>query len=142
MDRVGPYAMLMAAFLVAVVGFYVFATAPGLTQASTTAVLMATGFGVIGAQVGITALTSMMYPVEMRSTGLGWALGIGRVGSIVGPAVGGVMLATGLDPRTIYLACIAPALIGAACVALLRWRARLPPAPAQTPAQVRSPLAR
>jgi AAHS family 4-hydroxybenzoate transporter-like MFS transporter len=90
---------------------------------------MATGFGVIGAQVGITTLTSMIYPVAIRSTGLGWALGIGRVGSIVGPTIGGLMLATGLDARHVYLGCIAPALIGAAAVALIRWRASPQPEP-------------
>ena len=99
MDRLGPHAMLMLAFLLAVVGFYTFATVPGMAQWSTTVLLMATGFGVIGAQVGITTLTSMIYPVAMRSTGLGWALGVGRVGSIVGPTIGGLMLATVADPK-------------------------------------------
>ncbi|HLF10257.1 MAG TPA: MFS transporter, partial [Gammaproteobacteria bacterium] len=131
MDRLGPHVMLMFAFLLAVVGFYTFATVPGMAQGSTTALLMATGFGVIGAQVGITTLASMIYPVAMRSTGLGWALGVGRVGSIVGPAVGGLMLATAADPRSVYLVCIVPALVGVAAVALLRWRASPPPQPAR-----------
>ena len=89
---------------------------------------MATGFGVIGGQVGIVTLASMIYPVQIRSTGLGWALGIGRVGSIVGPTVGGLMLATGLDAKHIYLVCVVPALVGAIAIALLRWRAT-PPSP-------------
>jgi AAHS family 4-hydroxybenzoate transporter-like MFS transporter len=124
MDRLGPHAILILAFLLAVVGFYTFATAPPLPQWSTTLLLMATGFGVIGGQVGITTLASMFYPVAMRSTGLGWALGVGRVGSIVGPAVGGLMLATAVDARHVYLFCTIPALVGAASIALLRWRAR------------------
>jgi AAHS family 4-hydroxybenzoate transporter-like MFS transporter len=73
----------------------------------------------------------MIYPVVMRATGLGWALGIGRVGSIVGPTVGGMMLATTPDPRTVYLVCIVPALIALLCVALLRWSAALRVQPAQ-----------
>ena len=129
MDRLGPHAMLMLAFLLAVIGFYLFATVSGMAEWSTTLLLMATGFGVIGAQVGITTLTSMIYPVAMRSTGLGWALGVGRVGSIVGPAIGGLMLATIADPRSVYLACTVPALIGALAIALLRWRASPPPRP-------------
>jgi len=103
-----------------VVGLYTFAVMPPLPQWITTAVLMATGFGVIAAQVGLNTLTAMIYPVEMRSTGLGWALGVGRIGSILGPAVGGVMLATGLDARHLYLFCIVPALLGAVSIALLR----------------------
>lgn len=129
MDRLGPHAMVMFAFALAVVGFYTFATVPGMAQGSTTALLMATGSGVIGAQVGITTLASMSYPVAMRSTGLGWALGVGRVGSIVGPTIGGLMIATVADPKSVYLVCIVPALVGAASVALLRWRAGRMPEP-------------
>jgi AAHS family 4-hydroxybenzoate transporter-like MFS transporter len=129
MDRIGPHVILMFAFLTAIVGFYIFATVPSTVQWSTTAVLMATGFGVIGGQVGITTLASMIYPVAMRSTGLGWALGVGRVGSIVGPTIGGLMLATASDPRSVYLVCIVPALVGFLAVALLKWRASPPPQP-------------
>ncbi len=115
MDRLGAHAILIFAFLLAVVGFYTFATSPAMPQWSTTLLLMATGFGVIGGQVGITTLASMIYPVQMRSTGLGWALGVGRVGSIVGPTIGGLMLATGLDAKHLYLVCVVPALVGALC---------------------------
>ncbi len=131
MDRLGVRAILIFAFLLAVVGFYTFATAPAMPQLSTTLLLMATGCGVIGGQVGITTLASMIYPVAIRSTGLGWALGIGRVGSIVGPSVGGYLIATGLDAKHVYLACVGPALIGAACIALLRLRPSAQPAPAR-----------
>jgi AAHS family 4-hydroxybenzoate transporter-like MFS transporter len=102
-----------------------------MPQWSTTLLLMATGFGVIGGQVGITTLAAMIYPVPMRSTGLGWALGVGRVGSIVGPTVGGLMLASGLDAKHVYLVCVVPALIGALSIALLRWRASPSPQPAR-----------
>ncbi len=119
MDRIGVHLMLICGFLLAVVGFYTFATTTGLGQAGTTAVLMATGFGVIGGQAGINTIASMVYPVAMRSTGLGWALGVGRVGSIVGPTIGGLLLATGLDAKHVYLVCIVPALVGALSVALL-----------------------
>jgi AAHS family 4-hydroxybenzoate transporter-like MFS transporter len=123
MDKLGARAILVFAFLLAVGGFYTFATAPAMSQLNTTLLLMATGCGVIGGQVGITTLASMIYPVAIRSTGLGWALGVGRVGSIIGPTVGGLMLKAAVDARQIYLFCVAPALIGALCVALLRWRA-------------------
>jgi AAHS family 4-hydroxybenzoate transporter-like MFS transporter len=129
MDRIGMHVMLMCGFLFAVLGFGTFALAPGLGIATTTILLMATGFGVVGGQAGINTLASMVYPVAMRTTGLGWALGVGRVGSIVGPWVGGVMLATGLDARHVYLVCVVPALVGAMSVALLRRRARTQPQP-------------
>jgi AAHS family 4-hydroxybenzoate transporter-like MFS transporter len=123
MDRLGPYRMLLGALLLAAIGLYVFATVTDLDRAAVTGVLMLAGLGVVGGQVGINALASMIYPVAMRSTGLGWALGIGRIGSIVGPTIGGIILATAENARSVYLVCIVPILIGMAAVALLRKQA-------------------
>jgi AAHS family 4-hydroxybenzoate transporter-like MFS transporter len=123
MDKLGAHRMQIFAMAVAVAGLYAFATVTGMTQWTTTAVLMLVGFGVVGGQVGVNALASMTYPVAMRSTGLGWALGVGRVGSIVGPTIGGLMLASAHDPRSVYLVCIVPSVIGILAVALLKARA-------------------
>jgi AAHS family 4-hydroxybenzoate transporter-like MFS transporter len=109
----------------------VFATATELQQWPTTAILMLAGVGVIGAQVGATALASMTYPVAIRATGLGWALGVGRVGSIVGPTIIGIMLATAADARAVYLWCLAPIAFGMLAVGLLK----------RQPAAVRQPVA-
>jgi MFS transporter, AAHS family, 4-hydroxybenzoate transporter len=119
MDRLGPHKMVLTALFLALIGFYMFSSTPGLTQWPTTAVLMLAGFGVIGAQVGLTALSAITYPVAIRSTGLGWALGMGRIGSIVGPTVGGWLLATAANPRSVYAVCVVPIAIGMAAVALL-----------------------
>jgi AAHS family 4-hydroxybenzoate transporter-like MFS transporter len=129
MDRLGAHRMVLVALLLAVIGFYTFATVTGMPQWPTTAILMLAGVGVIGAQVGVTALASMSYPVPMRSTGLGWALGVGRVGSIIGPTIGGLMLATADNPRSVYLVCIVPVVIGMAAVALLKRRTAPTPQP-------------
>jgi AAHS family 4-hydroxybenzoate transporter-like MFS transporter len=51
----------------------------------------------------------------MRSTGVGWALGIGRVGSIVGPLIGGVMIANHASAQTLFTTAAVPALC--ACLA-------------------------
>jgi AAHS family 4-hydroxybenzoate transporter-like MFS transporter len=127
MDRLGAHRMVLVGLLLAAIGFYSFATVTGLTQWPTTAILMLAGVGVIGAQVCVTALASMTYPVTMRATGLGWALGVGRVGSIVGPTIGGFAVATATDARSVYLGCIVPVLLGMVAVALLKRRAT--PAP-------------
>ncbi|HUQ51497.1 MAG TPA: MFS transporter [Gammaproteobacteria bacterium] len=128
MDRLGAHRMVLVGLAFAAVGFYTFATATDLTQWPTTAVLMLAGTGVIGAQVGATALASMTYPVAMRATGLGWALGVGRVGSIVGPTILGLMLATA-DARSVYIWCLAPISIGMLAVALLKRQATPVPQP-------------
>src|ERR1700727_819790 len=50
------------------------------------------GFCIVGGQIAANALAAGFYPTSIRSTGVGWALGIGRIGSIVGPLVGGILL--------------------------------------------------
>jgi len=57
------------------------------------------GFFIVGGQVSINALASYIYPSHIRSTGVGWALGIGRAGSIIGPLFAGflVTMALGLS---------------------------------------------
>ena len=57
-----------------------------------TMAIFAAGFCVIGGQIAANALAAAFYPTSVRATGVGWALGIGRVGSIVGPLVGGMLL--------------------------------------------------
>jgi benzoate transport len=54
------------------------------------------GFGIQGGFVGLYAVAARMYPTEFRTTGLGWAIGIGRLGGIIGPAVGGILIGMGL----------------------------------------------
>jgi AAHS family 4-hydroxybenzoate transporter-like MFS transporter len=51
------------------------------------------GAGVIAGQGGLHALSSMIYPTRVRATGVGWALGAGRIGGIFGPMLGGAALA-------------------------------------------------
>jgi MFS transporter, AAHS family, 4-hydroxybenzoate transporter len=129
MDRLGAHRVVLFALLVAAIGFSTFATATDMQQWATTAILALAGVGVIGAQVGANALASMTYPVTMRATGLGWALGVGRVGSIVGPTIVGLMLASAADARSVYLWCLAPISVGMLAVALLQRRR----APAREP---------
>jgi AAHS family 4-hydroxybenzoate transporter-like MFS transporter len=132
MDRLGAHRMVLVALLLAAIGFYTFATATDMQQWTTTAILALAGVGVIGAQVGANALATMTYPVAMRATGLGWALGVGRVGSIIGPTIVGLMLASAADARSVYLWCLVPISIGLIAVALLKRRT----APAREPVTV------
>ena len=74
-------------------------------------VTFAAGCFVQGAQAGINATAATFYPTAIRSTGVGWALGIGRLGSILGPVLGGMMLSHAWSLRSIFLAGSIPALI-------------------------------
>jgi MFS transporter, AAHS family, 4-hydroxybenzoate transporter len=76
------------------------------------------GFTVQGAQGGLNALAASFYPTAIRSTGVGWALGAGRVGSIVGPVLGGILLSVGWHPQQIFLAGAIPSLSAAVSIML------------------------
>ena len=77
------------------------------------------GFCVSGGQVGANALSAAFYPTSYRATGVSWANGIGRSGSIVGSLLGGWMLALGWEVTTVYALVAIPALVAAAALLLL-----------------------
>lgn len=74
------------------------------------------GFGVVGAQFCLNALAADLYPTASRSTGVGWALGVGRVGSVLGPLIGGILLGLAWKPNDLVFACLGPALLAAVSV--------------------------
>ncbi len=79
------------------------------------------GFLVIGAQAGLNVLAAQFYPTFIRSTGVGWALGMGRIGSIVGPLLAGVLISQGWQPGQVLLAGAVPALLAFASILVGRW---------------------
>jgi MFS transporter, AAHS family, 4-hydroxybenzoate transporter len=80
------------------------------------------GMTIIGSQTGANATAGTLYPARMRTCGIGWALGIGRLGGIAAPALGGYLLSIGLPPPQIFLSACGFALIAAAATALLAFR--------------------
>ena len=77
-------------------------------------VICGAGIGIGGCQHGINSVSGALYPPGIRSTGTGWALGVGRLGQIGGPLVGGLLLGLGWAPADIFLAAAGPAF----CVAV------------------------
>jgi AAHS family 4-hydroxybenzoate transporter-like MFS transporter len=71
------------------------------------------GFCIVGGQIAANALAAGYYPTSVRATGVGWALGVGRVGSIVGPLVGGVLLSQKWSAGEVFMAAAAAALCAA-----------------------------
>jgi AAHS family 4-hydroxybenzoate transporter-like MFS transporter len=82
------------------------------------------GVGIIGGQNASHALSSEFYPTRIRSTGVGWALGIGRIGSIVGPVVGGWLLAQNTPMRDVFWAAVIPAIVATAAAASIAFTRR------------------
>ena len=77
------------------------------------------GFCVSGGQVGANALSAAFYPTPYRATGVAWANGIGRSGSIVGSLLGGGMLAMGWAVTTVYALVAIPVLVSAVALLIL-----------------------
>ncbi len=74
----------------------------GATTVATTLLIVfifGAGIGISAGQLGINALPGAIYPPRIRNTGAGWSLGIGRLGNIGGPLLGGQMLALGWAPE-------------------------------------------
>ena len=80
------------------------------------AIMFVLGICVQGAQAGLNALAAMFYPTAIRATGIGWALGVGRVGAIIGPSLGGVLLSLEWTADQIFMAGMAPAICAAAAI--------------------------
>ena len=100
---------IMLVLAVPVVGSIGFA---GLT--SQPALLTATFFAgllVLGIQSGINVVGAMIYPTSLRANGSGWQLGIGRIGSIVGPLVGALFV--GMPVQNLYMWSALPFAVGA-----------------------------
>ena len=69
------------------------------------------GFGVSGSQVGANALAAAFYPTASRATGVSWASGVGRIGSVLGSMLGGTMLPLQWDLSTVFPVVAIPAFI-------------------------------
>jgi MFS transporter, AAHS family, 4-hydroxybenzoate transporter len=71
------------------------------------------GFFVGGTGTGLIAVAAGMYPTAIRSTGIGWAMGLGRVGQVFGPILTGVLVGLGYKVGGIFYAAAVPCFVGA-----------------------------
>jgi AAHS family 4-hydroxybenzoate transporter-like MFS transporter len=95
---------------------------PGSTFALVLGVVLA-GFFVTGTQNAINGAGGASYEAAIRSAGLGWALGVGRLGSVAGPLVGSIAVLLGMhEPRHLFALPILPLAVAALTAAWLRRR--------------------
>jgi AAHS family benzoate transporter-like MFS transporter len=93
------------------------------------ALVFVAGATTIGTQILLYASVAQLYNLSVRSTGLGWASGVGRVGAIVGPTLGGVLLARELPLQQSFLIFAVPAAVSTLAMlafAVLNQRATRP----------------
>lgn len=100
-DRYGTSRVLVFVFLLAAVAIAAIATFFDTLQLVLFFVFFA-GIGVVGSQFFLNVIAAAFYPTSIRSTGLGWALGAGRIGAIVAPLLGGVLMKLGWNATSIF----------------------------------------
>lgn len=114
--RVIGSAFVLASLSLTAVGY-----ATGSFAAYLTAAALA-GFFVFGAQITLHALAAAAYPTALRATGIGWALGCGRVGSVLGPLIGGQLLHSAVPLQHYFAGFGAVVLLAAAATFTLSTR--------------------
>lgn len=88
--RVELHKLIMGMMLAGAVTLVVFAIPAPLSAVISVAFFI--GFFIFGGFAGIYPLAALCYPAQVRSTGIGWAIGIGRGGAVVGPMLGGYLI--------------------------------------------------
>jgi MFS transporter, AAHS family, 4-hydroxybenzoate transporter len=117
-DRFGFYLVLAPSFLlgalmIAAVG------QPTLPVMVECLVVLFAGIAVVGGQPGINALATSLYPTQLRATGVGWCLGVGRAGSIVGPVAAAQLIAHHFTNEALFLFAAIPAALSSLLIAAM-----------------------
>jgi AAHS family 4-hydroxybenzoate transporter-like MFS transporter len=84
------------------------------------AITFLTGLLTVGANIVLSAYSATVYPTAIRSTGVGWVIGWGRIGAIAGALFGTALVAAGLTIEIAYVIAAVPAIIGGAASAMVR----------------------
>jgi AAHS family 4-hydroxybenzoate transporter-like MFS transporter len=86
--------------------------------------LFISGVLVIGAQQNSPAMSVQLYPRRMRAAGAGWQFAAGRLGSILGPIIGGLLFSSGVAYETLFVALAVPALLAGGAYARVHYLLR------------------
>jgi AAHS family 4-hydroxybenzoate transporter-like MFS transporter len=118
-DRKDQHKILGTAFglgavVIAIIGFVGYSIPLLLTM------VFIAGFLITGSLLGVQAITTSLYNTSLRSTGVGWAIGFGRIGSIIGPVIAGIMLDLKFDLKVIFIVIAIPAAVAAVTMTLLK----------------------
>ena len=109
-DAFGAKPVVATAFSLGCISLLIMSTAPSLGVLYV--LMFFSGLGFIGSQVLTNAYIVTAYPEHLRGPAIGWALSIGRLGAIVGPLLGGVILSSGLSVQWNFYAFAIPAAVG------------------------------
>jgi AAHS family benzoate transporter-like MFS transporter len=116
-DRFGSKLVTALSFLAAAVSIFLMTLQPPTLLLY--ALVAVAGLGSIGTQIRVNAYVASHYPVGNRATGLGWSLGVVRLGAILGPTLGGFIIGSQLGLEWNFYAFAIPALLGAAVILMV-----------------------
>ncbi len=119
MDRIGAYKSLAVVYLSGALLVLLFGFSVGRPDWQLVVAAFLAGFCISGGQKSVIALAAIYYPSAIRSTGVGWALGIGRLGGIAGPLLIGAMLADQLSGQNILYVAAIPMLLAGILIMLI-----------------------
>ena len=108
-NKLGFYKVLIPVFILAIVSVGLIGFSTGSLALLYLVVFLA-GFTVVGGQPTINALSANHYPVLLRTTGVGWSIGMGRLGSMIGPILGGV-LSKSMGLSSLFLVATVPSVL-------------------------------
>ncbi|MDX2356493.1 aromatic acid/H+ symport family MFS transporter [Dietzia sp. PP-33] len=110
-DRHGPRVIVACSFVLATLALIAVTLSPPI--ALMILLVAAAGMGTIGTQVLVYGFVSNYYETGSRAAGVAWCAGFGRLGGILGPVIGGLLVAAGLQAETSFLVFAGVALAGA-----------------------------
>lgn len=111
--------VIFAYMLLAATALMIFGTVHmPLVMTLTTAFMI--GVFVQGGFNGCYPLAAHFYPPHVRSAGIGWAMGMGRIGAVIGPMLGGLLLATKVSLPVIFGVFAAPVVVGGLLITMIR----------------------
>ncbi|WP_186099890.1 MFS transporter [Burkholderia gladioli] len=120
MDRMNPFFVLSGSYAIAAVAVALIGGAIGHPALVYLTVFMA-GFGLSGAQTGANVLVAGFYATAARATGVSWALGVGRIGSIIGSMTGGLLLVELPAPTAAFAVFAAPVVVAGLAMFATGW---------------------
>jgi len=116
-DRLGFANVLAGTFVIAICAIAAVGNSVVIaTGGAVFAAIFFAGLSIMGGQPALNALAATYYPTSLRSTGIGWSLGMGRVGSVIGPVLGGSLMHLQWSTSSLFLAAAVPACVSLAGV--------------------------
>jgi AAHS family 4-hydroxybenzoate transporter-like MFS transporter len=126
MVSVRPFRVITAGFILAAASMLVVSRI-GPDYVLLVAMNLLVGILLVGTQNALNASSAQLYPPGIRATGVGWAIGVGRIGGALGPSIAGLLLALHVTPSgLIGLAAMPPLLAAAIAFVISRVVARAP----------------